>query len=142
MSLLIAMVFSVVAFLSCSTAKDLTAFDVTCNLSRIYFNYPPKSPGFTEATIYTGMVHIPLDSILSANHIPSGFIASAYLSRLAMVITDPAEATFNWLESVRMIGSADSTFLQSTELGSDTAIYPDSKSVDLALKKVNLKPII
>jgi hypothetical protein len=59
-----------------------------------------------------------------------------------MVITAPPGATFNWLASVRMIGSADSTFQQPTNLGSATGIDPNATTIDLALEKVDIKPIL
>ena len=129
-------------FTSCSKAKQLAAFDVIYTFPKVYFSYAPKDQKLPEITLYTGKLSINMDSILSANHIPSGIIASAYLSRLAMVITAPPEATFNWLESVRMIGSVDSTFVQPTNLGSATGIDPAAKSIDLALEKVDIKPIL
>jgi hypothetical protein len=134
--------FSAIGFHSCSKAKDLTAFDVTCNLPKIYLNYPPRGNPRSEVTLYTGKVKIPLDSLLTANHIPSGVIASAYLSRLAMVITNPPEATFNWLTAIRIIGSADSTFQQVTQIGSATGIDPGARTIEMTLDKVDLKPII
>ena len=127
---------------SCSKTKQLAAFDVFYTFPKIYFSYAPKDQKLPEVTIYTGKLAINFDSILNANYIPSGIIASAYLSRLAMVITAPPEATFNWLESVRMVGSADSTFQQITELGSDTAIDPGARSINLVLNKVDIKPIL
>ena len=129
-------------FTSCSKAKQLAAFDIVYIFPRVYFNYASKDQKLPEITLYTGKVTINLDSILSANHTPNGVITSAYLSRLAMVITAPPEATFNWLESVRMVGSIDSTFQQPTDLGSATGIDPNAKSIDLALNKVDIKPIL
>jgi len=127
---------------SCSKAKQLSAFDVVYTLPKVYFSYTVKNLKLPEVTIYTGKLSINLDSILNANNFPSGIIASAYLSRIAMVITAPPEATFNWLESVRMVGSVDSTFQQPTDLGSATGIDPKAKSIDLALNKVDIKPIL
>jgi hypothetical protein len=134
--------FFLVNLLSCSKTKELAAFDVTCNLPKIYFNYPPAGLKATEVTLYSGKIKIPLDSILSANHIPSGIIGSAYLSKMAMIITNPPEATFNWLDSVRMLGSLDSTFLQPSELGSATGIDPNAKTVNLTMNNVDLRPLI
>ena len=127
---------------SCNKAKQLVAFDVVYTFPKVYFSYTVKDLDLPEITLYTGKVSINFDSILSANNISSGIIASAYLSRLAMVITAPPGATFNWLESVRMVGSADSTFQQSTDLGSDTLIDPNATTIDLALKNVDIKPIL
>ena len=127
---------------SCNKAKQLAAFDVIYTFPKVYFSYAPKDQKLPEVTLYTGMLAINFDSILNANYIPSGIIASAYLSRFAMVITAPQEATFNWLESVRMVGSADSTFQQITDLGSDTAVDPGAKSINLVLNKVDIKPIL
>jgi len=129
-------------FTSCSKAKQLAAFDVVYDFPKVYFSYTVKNLKLPEVTIYTGKLSINLDSILSANHIPSGIITSAYLSRLAMVITAPPGATFNWLKSVRMVGSADSTFLHPTDLGSDTLIDPNATTINLALNKVDIKPIL
>ena len=128
---------------SCSKAKELAAFDVTYTFPKVYFSYTARDQmKLPEVTLYTGKLAINLDSILSANHIPSGIIASAALSRMAMVITAPPGATFNWLESVRMIGSADSTFLNPTNLGSYTVTDPNVTTIDLALEKVDIKPIL
>jgi hypothetical protein len=127
---------------SCSKAKQLTAFDVTYTFPKVYFSYAVKDLDLPEITLYTGKLSVNLDSILRANQIPNGVISSAYLSRLAMVITAPPGATFNWLASVRMIGSADSTFQQPTNLGSATGIDPNATTIDLALEKVDIKPIL
>ena len=127
---------------SCSTAKSLAAFDVNYTFPKVYFSYSVTNQKLPEVTLYTGKLTINLDSILSANHIPSGLIGSAYLSKLSMVITAPPEATFNWLASVRIIGSRDSTFQTSTAFGSATGIDPTAKSIDLVLDKVDLKPIL
>ena len=142
LSLCVVLVLPVFTFTSCSKAKQLAAFDVTYTFPKVYFNYAVKNQRLPELTLYTGKLAINLDSILSANHIPSGIIASAYLSRLAMVITAPPGATFNWLSSVRMIGSVDSTFLNPTNLGSATGIDPNATTIDLALEKVDTKPIL
>ncbi|MGA2822958.1 MAG: hypothetical protein ABSE72_05470 [Bacteroidales bacterium] len=127
---------------SCSEAKKLAAFDVIYTFPKIYFIYAPKDQKLPEVTLYTGKLSINFDSILSAHYIPSGIIASAYLLRLAMDITAPPEATFNWLESVRMVGSADSTFQQTTDLGAVTGIDPGAKIIDLATENVDIKPIL
>jgi hypothetical protein len=127
---------------SCTTAKQLSAFDVMYSFPKVYFSYGVKYQKLPEVTLYTGKLSIDMDSILTANHVPSGIIASAYLSKLAMVITAPPGATFNWLEAVRMIGSVDSTFQQTTELGSAVGINPDATTVELVLNKVDIKPIL
>ena len=127
---------------SCSTTKSLAAFDVNYTFPKVYFSYSGKAGKLPEVTLYTGKLTINLDSILIANHIPSGFIGSAYLSKMSMVITAPPEATFNWLESVRMIGCTDSTFQTTTAFGSATGINPAAKSIDMVLDKVDLKPIL
>jgi hypothetical protein len=127
---------------SCSKTKQLAAFDVVYNFPKVYFSYTAKDLKLPEVTLYTGKLSINLDSILSANQIPSGFIASAFLSRLAMVITAPHGATFNWLASVRMIGSADSTFQQPIDLGSATGIDPNATTIDLVRNQVDIKPIL
>lgn len=128
---------------SCSKAKELAAFDVTYNFPKVSFSYSvTKLKVLPEVTLYTGKLSINMDSILSANHVPSGIIGSAHLSKLSMVITAPPGATFNWLASVRMIGSADSTFQQPTSLGSATNIPPTATSIDLALEDVDIKPIL
>ncbi len=133
---------SFIVITSCSKTKQLAAFDVTYNFPKVYFSYTAKVQDLPEVTLYTGKLSINLDSILSANHIPSGIIASAYLSRLNMVITAPPGATFNWLESVRMIGSADSTFQQTTNLGSAQNIPSTATTIELVLEKVDIKPIL
>jgi hypothetical protein len=137
-------IISVPIFLdtSCSKAKELAAFDVTYNFPKVSFSYSVKSLKPPELTLYTGEFSINMDSILSANHIPSGIISSAHLSKLAMVITAPPGATFNWLQSVRMQGSADSTFQQPTDLGSQDNIVPTSTTVELVLQPVDIKPIL
>jgi hypothetical protein len=127
---------------SCKKASQLAAFDVIYTFPKVYFSYGPKNLKIQEVTVYTGKLTINMDSILSANHIPSGVIGSAYLTRLAIVITAPPEATFNWLASVRMVGCADSTFQQSTELGTATGIDPLATRIDLALKEVDIRPIL
>jgi hypothetical protein len=126
---------------SCSSAKHLAAFDVIYTFPKVYFSYGKKSEKLPEVTLYTGKLSVNMDSILSASHIPSGIIASAFLSRMAMVITAPPQATFKWLKSVRIIGCIDSTFQQTTELAYDTAVNPNATRIDLALNKTDIKPI-
>ena len=96
----------------------------------------------TQLLLLKSKLSINFDSILSANHVPSGIIASAYLSRLAMVITAPPEATFNWLSSVTMLGSVDTSFQKPTTLGSETNIDPSSRTLNLTLPNVDIKPIL
>ena len=127
---------------SCAKAKQLAAFDVNYTFPKVYFSYSPKlQKQLPEFTLFTVKLSVNMDSILSANHIPSGIIASAYLSKLAMVITNPPDANFNWLQSVKMVGSVDSTFSQPLLLGSDTLIAAGSKTIDLAINKIDIKPI-
>jgi len=133
---------SILPLTSCNKASQLAAFDVIYNFPRVSFVYLSNDKKTQELTIYSCKLSINFDSILSANHIPSGIIASAYLTKLAMAITAPPEATFNWLASVRMVGSPDSTFQQTTELGSATGIDPAAKNIDLALNKTDIKPIL
>jgi len=127
---------------SCNKASQLAAFDVIYNFPRVSFVYSSKDKKTQELTIYSCKLTINFDSILSANHIPSGIIASAYLTKLAMAITAPPEATFNWLASVRMVGSADSTFQQTTDLGSASGIDPAAKNIELILNKTDIRPIL
>jgi hypothetical protein len=127
---------------SCNEARKLTAFDVIYNLPKVTFSYAAKDLKITELTIYSGKLTIKFDSILNANQIPSGIIASAYLTRLAMVITAPPEATFNWLSAVSILGSADSTFQQTTLLGTATGIDPTTKNINLVLTNVDIRPIL
>jgi hypothetical protein len=126
---------------SCSTAKQLAAFDVVYAFPKVYFSYSPSSKKTSEITLYTAKLTVDMDSILSANHVPSGFISSAYLSKVSMNITAPPEATFNWLQAIRLIGCIDSTFHQPTDLGSAINIDPNAKTVDLTLNKVDIKPL-
>ena len=127
---------------SCNTAKQLLAFDVVYNCPKVYFSYAPGDQKLSEIVLYSGKLSIDLDSILNANYIPGGFIASAYLSKLALTITAPAQSNFSWLQSARLVGSIDSTFKQATELAGDTAVIPNIRSLNFALKPVDLKPIL
>lgn len=129
-------------FISCNSVKQAASFDVVYNFPKVYFNYSKKDFKASQVTLCTGKLTINFDSILGANHIPSGIISSAYLSKLAMIITAPPGATFNWLATVTVFGSADSTFQQSTQLGSATGIDPLATNINLALNNVDLKPII
>lgn len=129
-------------FISCNNAKELTSFDVVYNFPNVYFTYSQNDLKSTQVILYTGKLTINFDSILGANHIPSGIISSAYLSKLAMIITAPPQATFNWLASVNVYGSSDSTFQQPILLGADTVNDPSAKNINLVLNNVDLKPIL
>jgi hypothetical protein len=59
-----------------------------------------------------------------------------------MVITAPPEATFNWISSVTMLGSADTSFQHPTTLGYETNIDPSSRTLNLTLPNVDIKPIL
>lgn len=133
---------SFTSFFSCSTVKKLAAFDVVYNFPKVTFTYPQKDLKGTQILLLKSKLSINFDSILNANHIPSGIIASAYLSRLAMVITAPPEATFNWISSVTMLGSADTSFQHPTTLGYETNIDPSSRTLNLTLPNVDIKPIL
>ncbi len=127
---------------SCNEVRKLTAFNIIYNFPKVYFNYALKDQKITELTLYSSKLTINFDSILNANQIPSGIIASAYLTKLTMVITAPPEATFNWITSVSILGSADSTFKQTTLLGTATGINPMVKTINLALNYIDIKPIL
>jgi hypothetical protein len=127
---------------SCSSAKSLAAIDIYYTFHKVYFTYTATKDRATELNLYTAKLTIDMDSILTANHIPSGVIQSAYLSRLALQITAPPEATFNWLQSVRMVGCSDSTFQKTTELGHTDTVSPYTQRVDMTLNPVDLKPIL
>jgi hypothetical protein len=127
---------------SCNSIKKAAAFDVIYTFPKVHFNYVPQNKKLSEITLYTTKLTINFDSILGANHIPSGVIASAYLSKLALVITDPPDANFNWLQSIRMVGCIDSTFQQTTDLASATSIDPGTRNLNLALTPVDIKPLI
>jgi hypothetical protein len=127
---------------SCNSIKKAAAFDVIYTFPKVHFSYVPQNKKLSEITLYTTKLTINFDSILGANHIPSGVIASAYLSRLALVITAPPEANFNWLQSVRMVGCIDSTFQQTTDLASNTSIDPGTRNLNLSLNPVDIKPLL
>jgi hypothetical protein len=92
-----------------------------------------------EVTLYSGEIKIPLDSILSSNHI-NGEIKSATIIKMSMVITDPPDSTFDWLSFVRIIGCADSTFVPSTTLASQGIIDPKEKTIHFGYR--DLTPVL
>jgi hypothetical protein len=123
---------------SCNDTKKLAAFDVTYNLPRITFSYTPASLKSGQVILYTGHEKINLDSILMAHDIPTGIIGSATFSRFALTITSPPDADFSWLQSMRVLVSANTSFDPNIELGNYVNNDPAAKTIDLALNNVEM----
>jgi hypothetical protein len=137
-TLLAVTAFPLFLCISCSETKKAAAFDVTYNLPRIYFNYPSTLLKSGEVILYSGHEKINLDSILMAHDIPTGIIGSATFSRFALTITDPPDANFSWLQSMRVLASANISFDPNVELGNFANNDPNAKTVNLALNNVEL----
>jgi len=135
-----AMGISLLTFFSCEKRTQVISYYFEYTVPNIYFNYPSNSSGLEEVTLYTGKIKIPLDSILSSNHI-NGEIKSATIIKMSMVITDPPDSTFDWLSLVRIIGCADSTFVPSTNLVSQGIIDPKEKTIHFS-SYIDLTPVL
>jgi hypothetical protein len=125
---------------SCHETKKAAAFDVTYNLPRIYFTYTSTLLKSGEVILYSGNDKINLDSILMAHDIPTGMITSAKLSQFSMTMTEPPDASFSWLQSMRFLVSADPSFNPNVELGNFVNNDPAAKTVNLTLNNVEMIP--
>ena len=123
---------------SCHETKKAAAFDVLYNLPRINFSYPSTVIKSTEVTLYTCHEKINLDSILMAHEIPTGMITSAKLSYFSMTMTEPTDASFSWLQSMRLLVSADTSFNPNVELGNFVNHDPAAKTVNLTLNDIDM----
>ena len=138
--LLAAMGLSLLAFYSCGKRTQVISYYFEYSVPNIYFNYPSNKSGLEEVTLYSGEIKIPLDSILSSNHI-NGEIKSATIINMSMVITDPPDSTFYWLSLVRITGCADSTLVPSTDLVSAGIIDPKEKTIHFS-SYIDLTPVL
>ena len=126
--------------ISCHETKKAAAFDVTYNLPRIYFSYTSTLLKSGEVILYTCQEKINLDSILMAHDIPTGMITSAKLSQFSMTMTEPPDASFSWLQSMRLLVSKDTSFNTNVELGNFVNNDPAAKIVNLTLNNVDMIP--
>ena len=133
-------IISIPFFFSCGD-ESLIQFDVNYDLPRIYFNYPSSSFQKNEMiSLYTGEAKINLDSILSVNKIPEGFIKSAYLNRFILTLTDPPEANFDWLQSANVLVSANSSIDPGAEVAYIDTVNPGNRILTFKLRKVDMIP--
>ena len=135
-----AMGIFLLAFCSCGKRTQVISYYFEYSVPSIYFNYPSNKSGLEEVTLYSGKIKIPLDSILSSNHI-NGEIKSATIIKMSMAITDPPDSTFDWLSLVRITGCADSTFVPSTDLVSAGIIDPKEKTIHFS-SYIDLTPVL
>ena len=128
---------------SCKQAKDLVAFDVNMKLPRQHFSYTGTSlKTSNEVVLYSGLIHINLDSVLNANGFSSGIIQNTYFTYLAVTIEQPPDSTFHWLNSMRATVSANSNFQPENEVGNVTNTDPNAKTVIVTLNNVNIRPYL
>jgi hypothetical protein len=128
---------------SCKEAKNLAAFDVSMKMPRQHFTYTGTSLKTTnEVVLYSGIVHINLDSVLNANGFNSGIIQNTYFTYLAVTIEQPPDSTFHWLNTMRATVSSNQNFQPENEIGSVTNIDPNAKTVVVTLNNVNIRPYL
>ena len=138
LTLLALAAFPLFLFTSCHETKKAAAFDVLFNLPRVNFSYPSTLIKSAEVTLYTGQEKINLDSILMAHEIPTGMITSAKLSYFSMTMTEPPDASFSWLQSMRLLVSADTSFNPSVELGNFVNQDSAAKTINLTLNDIDM----
>jgi len=128
---------------SCQEAKNLAAFDVSMKLPRQHFTYAPTSLKTTnEVILYSGVVHINLDSVLNANGFSSGIIQNTYFTYLAVTIEQPPDSTFHWLNSMRATVADNQNFQPENQIGSVTNTDANAKTVIVTLNNVNIRPYL
>ena len=128
---------------SCKQAKDLVAFDVSMKLPRQHFTYTGTYlKTSNEVVLYSGLIHVNLDSMLNANGFNSGIIQNTYFTYLAVTIEQPPDSTFHWLNSMRATVSDNVNFQPENEVGNVTNTNPSAKTVVVTLNNVNIRPYL
>ncbi len=141
--LLIILAIPLIYLTSCKQAKDLVAFDVTMKLPRQHFTYTGTSLKTSgEVVLYSGLIHVNLDSLLNANGFSSGVIQNTYFTYLAVSIEQPPDSTFHWLNSMRATVSDNANFQPENEVGNVTNTNPAAKTVVVTLNNVNIRPYL
>jgi|APCry1669188970_1035186.scaffolds.fasta_scaffold00098_15 hypothetical protein len=141
--LLIILAVPLIYLTSCKQAKDLVAFDVTMKLPRQHFTYTGTSLKTSgEVVLYSGLIHVNLDSLLNANGFSSGVIQNTYFTYLAVSIEQPPDSTFHWLNSMRATVSDNANFQPENEVGNVTNTNPAAKTVVVTLNNVNIRPYL
>jgi len=132
----------VLHFSSCEKVKDLAAVDVVYTLPQMNFTYQPSLAKSGEVLMYSGAVHINLDSLLSKYGLDGGIIGNTVVTSFSITIDQPPTANFDWLQSARAVFSANANFTPSQEVGSvvNTALH--TRTVVLTMNNVNIRPYL
>jgi len=127
---------------SCSTAKEIVAWDYTYNLPRVSFSYPPVTCKSGELVLYSGPYTLNLDSLLHSNGVSSGVIGPTYFTKCSVSIDQPADASFDWLGSSRIEISETASFDSIQEIGYATDIVPAAKTIAYTMNHTNIRPYL
>jgi len=74
----------VLHFSSCEKVKDLAAVDVVYTLPQMNFTYQPSLAKSGEVLMYSGAVHINLDSLLSKYGLDGGIIGNTVVTSFSI----------------------------------------------------------
>ncbi|MEI7501120.1 MAG: hypothetical protein WCK84_11820 [Bacteroidota bacterium] len=128
----------VVFLMSCSKIKELTSVDITYKLPRTNFTYTPVTLKSGEQILYSALVWINVDSLLSANGISGGAIENSSFSQFSITINTPPEANFGWLQSARVTVSDNAGFSSPVQIGIVNNNGGTGKKVTLTVNSNNI----
>jgi hypothetical protein len=141
--LVVLLTIPMIYFTSCDKVKQLTSVNVSMKLPRQHFVYTGsqlKTGG--ELILYSGLVHINLDSLCNANGFSSGIIQNTSFTNLSVTIEQPADSTFHWLSSMRATVADNQNFQPENQIGSVTNSDPNAKTVIITTNNVNIRPYL
>ncbi|MEI6454959.1 MAG: hypothetical protein WCO93_01625 [bacterium] len=125
-------------YTSCKQIKDLANVDVTYDLPKISFQFVPTTLKTGEEVLYSGIIRINLDSLLSHYGLDAGTISSVSFSNFSLTISAPSEANFDWLTSAAAMVSPNNTFSPSTVVAAATNTGSGSKTITLTTNNTNI----
>ena len=129
-------------FSSCEKMKDLASVDVVYTVPQMNFSYQPSLTKSGEVLMYSGAIHINLDSLLNKYGLSGGMIGTTVVTSFSLTIYEPPQANFGWLQSARAVFSGNAGFNPSQEVGSVINTDPLAKTVILTMNNVNIRPYL
>ncbi|MCO5266422.1 MAG: hypothetical protein M9948_11145 [Lentimicrobium sp.] len=139
MALVAVIATSSVFMFSCDKVKELAEFDVAYTLPDVHFsidstNYLPK----TEQLLIEQTLTLNVDSIIQKHNLDG--IGETGFEYVRLVIEDPDNVNFSWLNSSRVTVSAQN--LAETQVAAITTVNPDGRTLDLQLTNTNVSSVI
>jgi hypothetical protein len=123
----------IIFLVSCSKVAELASVDVTYKVPRTNFTYTPVTLKSGEQILYSDLVKINVDSLLSANGLSSGTVQDPICTSFSITIIAPPEANFGWMQSARAVVADNAGFSSAVEIGSVTNGGGNGKAVVLTV---------